>query len=555
MSSIPLVRLLTDSGYGSRREVSDLVKKGMVEVNGRPASSFTEKVDPDVDSVVVTGKKVTPGAVRRVYLMMNKPEGYLSTTEDDRGRSTVMDLLPERWRTAGLHPAGRLDEDSTGLLILTNDGQLTHELTHPRYEHEKEYYVATTGRLTDADLEKLEQGVEIEEQMTWPAKIRLLLGQSPFTYSITIHEGRKRQVRMMFAAIGQQVAILKRVRIGGLFMGDLKEGEWRELTPTELTDLMRKRPLPQRSSGARERGGRQSDRTARPARRESFRDESTSVRSSRTRAPSGEPRSTQPSDRWAVPRPSRRPAADRDTRPYVRRAPGPSSERRYQPTADQRDSRPTAHRPATYGPRSSYRQPDDRTDSRPYSRRASGPPSERPPRRPAADRDSRPYVAEQFSPARQGPYRRTTGETGARPDVRREGYPPPRPPYRRPADGKDTRPYVRREPGPTRSGPNRRPGDDRGSRPPARSDLRSAAERPRGRPHQERVEPQEGYQRRRAERAAQGPRQDSRPRGRSDERFPQTGRPPSRRPQPGTRREPRRDSPPSDRPGRSPRQR
>ena len=252
MAVIPLVRLLTDAGYGSRREVSKLVKEGLVEVNGVIASSYTEKVDPEVDSIAVTGSKLAGVSTRRVYLVLNKPEGYLSTTEDDRDRPTVLELLPERLRLAGLHPAGRLDEDSTGLLILTNDGQLTYELTHPRFEHEKEYFVATTGRLTDADVERLEKGVEVEEQMTWPARVKLLLGQSPYTYSITIHEGRKRQVRMMFAAIGQQVALLKRVRMGGLLLGDLEEREWRELTPPEVKDLMRKRPLEKRSATTHE---------------------------------------------------------------------------------------------------------------------------------------------------------------------------------------------------------------------------------------------------------------------------------------------------------------
>jgi 23S rRNA pseudouridine2605 synthase len=127
MTSIPLVRMLTDAGYGSRRDASKLVNAGLVEVNGRIATSYTEKVDPEVDSIVVTGDKVATGVTRRVYLLMNKPEGYLTTTEDDRDRPTVLDLLPENVRAAGLHPAGRLDEDSTGLLILTNDGQLTYE--------------------------------------------------------------------------------------------------------------------------------------------------------------------------------------------------------------------------------------------------------------------------------------------------------------------------------------------------------------------------------------------------------------------------------------------
>ncbi len=249
MTLVPLVRILTDSGYGSRRAVVRLIDEGRVEVNGRPATAYTEKVDPAVDAINVNGVHVTRASSRRVYLMLNKPEGYLSTTEDDRDRPTVLDLLPEHVRTAGLHPAGRLDEDSTGLLVLTNDGQLTYQLTHPRFEHEKEYWVATTGRLTDADVERLEQGVEVDGQVTWPARVKILVGQSPYTYSVTIHEGRKRQVRMMFAAIGQQVALLKRVRMGGLLLSALPEGEWRELTADDLRDLMRTRPVARSTRG------------------------------------------------------------------------------------------------------------------------------------------------------------------------------------------------------------------------------------------------------------------------------------------------------------------
>ena len=170
-NSTPLVRLLTDAGYGSRRESAALVKSGVVEVNGSLASSFTQKVDPESDSIVVMGVKIACPYARRMYIIMNKPADCLSTTSDDRGRPTVFDLLPESYKSAGLHPAGRLDEDSTGLLLLTNDGKLTYELTHPRFEHDKEYYVATTGRLTANDIESLEKGVDIEEQRTWPARV------------------------------------------------------------------------------------------------------------------------------------------------------------------------------------------------------------------------------------------------------------------------------------------------------------------------------------------------------------------------------------------------
>ncbi|MBN1856153.1 MAG: pseudouridine synthase, partial [Dehalococcoidia bacterium] len=248
MNELPLVRVLTDSGYGSRRETAALVKSGVVEVNGTVATSFTQKIDPETDSITVMGIAIANQQTQRVYLMMNKPADYLCTTSDDRGRPTVFDLLPEEHKSAGLHPAGRLDEDSTGLLILTNDGKLTFELTHPRFEHDKEYYVATTGSLPDEDIKRLEDGVEIEEQRTWPAKVELLEGQSPYAYSITIHEGRKRQVRLMFAAIGQQVAMLKRVRTGSLLLGELPEGAVRELTPAEVKELLQNQSGPPKAA-------------------------------------------------------------------------------------------------------------------------------------------------------------------------------------------------------------------------------------------------------------------------------------------------------------------
>ena len=162
MTTVPLARALTDAGYGARRRVVVLIKTGLVQVNGEVAESYTQPIDPTTDKIVVAGKRTGEERPRRVYIAMNKPEGYLCTTEDDRGRPTVMDLLPDNLRKAGLHPAGRLDEDSTGLLVLTNDGQLTYELTHPRFEHQKEYYVALTGSLPEDDQHRLEEGVDIE---------------------------------------------------------------------------------------------------------------------------------------------------------------------------------------------------------------------------------------------------------------------------------------------------------------------------------------------------------------------------------------------------------
>jgi len=485
MTSIPLVRMLTDAGYGARREVSKLVNAGLVEVNGRVASSYTEKVDPEVDAIVVTGNKVAQVAAHRVYLIMNKPEGYLSATEDDRDRPTVLELLPESVRAAGLHPAGRLDEDSTGLLVLTNDGQLTYELTHPRFEHEKEYWVATTGRLTDADVAQLEQGVEVEEQMTWPARVRILLGQSPYTYSITIHEGRKRQVRMMFAAIGQQVAMLKRVRLGGLLLGDLAEGAWRELTPPELKELMRKRPVDVRQSGvgpATPRGAahlasasdtssnEQAPRSSRQPRiyaSPSERADSGARYEPRDRPPVRE-RDSHPQERGdsrPVMEQSYRGAADdRGPRRFERDGSGARADNRDRPQAGERDSRPYERRESRPAAERPYRRPADDRGPRSDERAGVGAYSDRRDRPPAGDRNSRLYERRESRPAAERPYRRTPAARGPRDFERRGsgGYPETR--VRPPARDRDARPYERQESRPAAERPYRRAPAARGPR-------------------------------------------------------------------------------------------
>ena len=351
MKTQPLVRLLTDAGYGSRRKVANLVKAGAVQVNNRLASSFTEPVDIERDSVSVSGQHVGPFKPQRFYLMMHKPPGVLSTTEDDRGRQTVMDLLPEKYRQAGLYPAGRLDEDSTGLLILTNDGDLTHELTHPRFEHEKEYNVTVGKPLADEAFRALEAGVEIEGQVTWPARVHAIK-ESQYDgeciYSVTIHEGRKRQVRRMFQALGYDVMSLKRVRTGSLVLGPLQEGEFRELSEKELKVLMRRGGAPQDM--------RDTQSTSR-----------TAVRRSRP-GPATTERSRQ----------SRGPAHTSDSRSERR---GPPTEgaarapRGASPTVDRTRERPTARsvRDESYG------RPGSRTT--PDRREADGPPRRRDERR------------------------------------------------------------------------------------------------------------------------------------------------------------------------------
>jgi len=491
MKSIPLVRVLTDAGYGSRREASKLIDAGMVEVNGRIASSFTEKVNPETDSVVVVGKKVASGAARRVYIVMNKPAGYLSTTDDDRGRATVLDLLPEELRCEGLHPAGRLDEDSTGLLILTNDGQFTYELTHPRYEHDKEYYVATTGRLTEADMRELEKGVEVEEQMTWPARITLLEGQSPYSYSIVIHEGRKRQVRQMFAAVGQQVALLKRVRIGDLLLGNLPEGGARELTAAELRALMRKRPT--RAAAPATRGDSRK-RAALPTKPTGFRKPFTGPQLMRRASPGqsageapelAERESPRVAPRRAASAPGsyRGPSGERPTPSFDRRAAGPAAERPYRrpaaarpsPSFDRRAAGPAVERP--------YRRPAAARPTPSFDRRAAGPATERPYRRPAAGRPTPSFDRRAAGPATERPYRRPAAGRPSPTFDRRVAGPAAERPYRRAAGERPSPTFDRRPAGPAferrtggrvrapgdASSPRRRQAREGGAKPPGTS--------------------------------------------------------------------------------------
>lgn len=242
MSTIPLLKALTEAGIGPRRRLADAIQKGEVKVNGEVIEDFRYPVDVETDHVVVNGRTVDLKPAVTVYLMLNKPKGILSTTSDERGRKTVIDLLPEKYRSMRLYPVGRLDKDSTGLLLLTNDGKLTYQLTHPRFEHEKEYLVYIDGSLKPGGKRKLERGFELDEKMTSPAIVKEIESLSPFNYSITIHEGGKRQVRRMLESLGHRVMALKRIRIGSLNLGDLKEGSMRELSAQEVSVLTSVKP-------------------------------------------------------------------------------------------------------------------------------------------------------------------------------------------------------------------------------------------------------------------------------------------------------------------------
>lgn len=234
-----LLKALVQAGVGSRRRVAAAVMRGSVLVNGRVVDDLRCEIDAGVDRVQVDGRELHIGPTQAVYLMLNKPSGVLSTVRDERGRKTVIDLLPERYRNIGLYPVGRLDKDSAGLLVLTNDGELTYRLTHPSFEHEKEYWVRVDGELGKAEMRSLEGGIELEDGLTHRATVRRIASNPSYNYSITIHEGRKRQVRRMFAHLGYRVTALKRVRIGELRLGGLTDGGVRQLDEGDVALLQR----------------------------------------------------------------------------------------------------------------------------------------------------------------------------------------------------------------------------------------------------------------------------------------------------------------------------
>jgi 23S rRNA pseudouridine2605 synthase len=236
-SSIPLLKALTEAGAGSRRRMADAIKNSRVTVNGELVEDFRRPVDTEADRVSVYGKLIDLKPRLTIYLMVNKPAGIITTTSDERGRQTVLDILPEKYRRQRLYPVGRLDKDSTGLLLLTNDGELTYRLTHPRFEHEKEYLIQIDGVLRADEKRKLEKGLSLEDGMTYPVVIKEIKSPPPFNYSITTHEGRKREVRRMLASLGYRVLALKRIRMGSLNLGNLREGAARELTSTEVRAL------------------------------------------------------------------------------------------------------------------------------------------------------------------------------------------------------------------------------------------------------------------------------------------------------------------------------
>jgi len=238
-----LQKILASAGYGSRRACEAILRQGRVRVNGQQAT-LGDSADPFRDNIAVDGKRVHVSA-SHIYIALYKPTNVISTLSDELERRTVRDLVPIEGR---LVPVGRLDADSEGLVLLTDDGELTNLLTHPRYEHEKEYHVYVMGHPAEATLDHWRRGVELPDLddktrdggRTLPARVQEIhsrAGSDGTWLRVVMREGRKRQIRRIAGLLGHPVRQLIRVRIGSLKLGSMKSGEWRHLTAQEIKDL------------------------------------------------------------------------------------------------------------------------------------------------------------------------------------------------------------------------------------------------------------------------------------------------------------------------------
>lgn len=231
-----LQKVMAHAGIASRRKCEEIIAEGRVAVNGEIVTEMGVKVDPEEDKVVVDGKIISKE--KKIYILLNKPEGYITTVSDPEDRDTVIDLMPDIKQR--LYPVGRLDFNSSGLIILTNDGNLTYKLTHPKKEVDKTYEVEVRGLIDSDEFNKFKEGIIIDGRKTSPAEtsnIRYYNDDNKTKFEITIHEGRNRQVRRMCEIIGYPVRKLKRTGLAFLKIDDLKKGEYRYLTDEEVKKL------------------------------------------------------------------------------------------------------------------------------------------------------------------------------------------------------------------------------------------------------------------------------------------------------------------------------
>lgn len=230
---IRLNKYLAMCGVASRRKADELIQQGRVEVNGKVVTQLGLKINPQKDKVTVDGKPAKPEE-KLVYIVINKPKDCITTIRDEKGRRTVLDLVKVKQR---IFPVGRLDRNTTGVLLLTNDGELAYRLMHPKYKVEKAYKVEIDKPIKPEDIEKLKHGIMLDGRKTEACDVYILPNSDRKEIGITIHEGRYRQIRRMFERLGYKVKKLHRVSFGGITVSGMKRGEWRYLTKNEVKRL------------------------------------------------------------------------------------------------------------------------------------------------------------------------------------------------------------------------------------------------------------------------------------------------------------------------------
>lgn len=233
-----LQKFIANQGICSRRKAEEYITSGRIKVNGNIIMELGTKINPNKDVVEVDGKKISNIAGKKVYILLNKPIGYVTTTRDQFNRNTVLDLVNVKEK---ILPVGRLDMYTSGAIILSNDGDFIYKITHPKYEVEKTYNVTLKGQVTDEEIEQLRNGVQIENYVTGKAKVKILRIDKEKDLSrveIIIHEGKNREVRKMCEAIGRKVLALHRTKIGNISVKDLRLGTWRYLKPNEIKSLL-----------------------------------------------------------------------------------------------------------------------------------------------------------------------------------------------------------------------------------------------------------------------------------------------------------------------------
>lgn len=226
-----LQKYMSSCGVASRRKCEEIILAGKVKVNGVLVNEVGVKVNPLKDIVEYDGKIIRKEE-NKVYIMLNKPEGYISSVKDEKGRATILDIVKVKER---IYPIGRLDYDSSGLLLLTNDGEIYNKIIHPRVEIMKRYIAVVKGEITEKDIKKFEIGIDIGGYITAPAELKVIsFDKDVSTIEIGIHEGKNRQIRKMCAALNHEVLSLKRIAIGEIKLGYLKRGEYRNLNNDEI---------------------------------------------------------------------------------------------------------------------------------------------------------------------------------------------------------------------------------------------------------------------------------------------------------------------------------